>query len=194
MIRRLTILLAILFGCGQPPKEYGGEWKTIEVGDYKFDFPPDFKLIKEKGIDSYVGKIQGDSMSFRFDFGYYSNDLGQTAQEYLNKGVWRLTLPYQFMKDGVTYDQTNTPKVEVLNIRPATIRDSTLEKWCEYVAQCKHDNTEFSVAFSIPDEIEQGNHLIDTFQDQYRKIVIARDPQNGTTGIYLRNLKGLMNQ
>src|SRR5688572_5076506 len=99
MNRLLVIsIVIILFGCGESSKKLD-EWKTIEVGNYEFDFPPDFELIKEKGIDSYVGKIKGDSMSFGFDFGYYSNDLGQTTQEYLSHGDWRLALPYQFMKD-----------------------------------------------------------------------------------------------
>jgi hypothetical protein len=95
MSRLLTIsLLFLLFGCGQTSDR---QWKTIEIGDYLFDFPSDFKLVEEKGIDSYVGKIQGDSMWFGFDFGYYSNDFEQTQQEYLDKGDWRhITLAIRF--------------------------------------------------------------------------------------------------
>ena len=189
MNKRIILISLIFFGCGHPSEKSNEGWKTIEVGDYKFDFPRDFELVEEKGIDSYVGRIQGDSMSFVFDFGYYSNDFGQTRQEYLDKGNWRLFLPSQFMKAGTTYDQTNIPKVDVLSIRPATIRDSTLGKGCDYVAKCKHDNTEFEIAVYIPDEIDQINYTIDTIGNQYRKIVIPKDPQNGTTGIYLRNLK-----
>jgi hypothetical protein len=181
-------VLIILFGCGQTEKKSEEQWKTIEVGDYLFDFPADYELVKEKGIDSYVGKIQGDSMWFGFDFGYYSNDFEKTTQEYLDEGHWQLTLPYQFMKDGVTYDQTNIPKVKVLNIRPATSKDSVTGKGCDYIAKCKHDKTEFDFAVYIPNNIKQMNYSIDTVDNQYRKIVWAKDPQKGTTGIYIRDL------
>ena len=94
------------------------------------------------------------------------------------------------MKVGITYDDRNMPKVDVINIRPATIQDSTIGKGCDYVAKCKHDTTEFDFAVYIPDEIKQLNFTIDTVDNQYRKIVLAKDPLNGTTGIYLRDLNG----
>lgn len=192
MKRLLTFfVIVILFGCGHTEKKSDGQLKTIEVGDYLFDFPADFELVTEKGIDSYVGKIKGDSMWFGFDFGYYSNDFEQTSQEYLENGFWRNELSYRFMKEGITYDPTNTPKVDVMSIRPATIEDSIIGKGCDYVAKCKHDKTEFDYAIYIPNEIKQTNYSIDTVHNQYRKIVWAKDPQKGTTGIYLRDLNGL---
>jgi len=191
MKRLLTFtILLLLLSCGQTEKKSDGQWKTIEVGDYLFDFPPDFELVEEKGIDSYVGKIKGDSMSFRVDFGYYSNDFGQTPQEYIDNGFWRYAIPHKFMKAGITYDQTNMPKVDVLNIRPATIQDSIIAKGCDHVAKCKHDSIEFDFPVYIPDEIKQLNFIIDTVDNQYRKIVLAKDPQRGTTGIYIKDLDG----
>lgn len=191
MKQLLTILVMIfLFACGRTENKSDEQWKTIEVGDYLFDFPADFKLVTEKGIDSYVGKIKGDSIWFGFDFGYYSNDFEQTPQEYLDEGHWRLSLPYQFMKEGITYDQTNTPKVDIISIRPATLHDSTIGKGCDYVAKCKHDKTEFDFAVYIPTEIKEMNYSIDTVDNHYRKIVWAKDPKKGTTGIYLRDLNG----
>ena len=61
----------------------------------RFEFPPgkfssDFELVTENGIDSYVGKIKGDSMCFSFDFGYYSSDFEQTSQEYLENGLLQM--------------------------------------------------------------------------------------------------------
>jgi hypothetical protein len=189
MKKLLTILLTIfLFGCLHTEKESGQQLNTIQVGDYLFDFPIDFKLVEEKGIDSYVGIVRGDSMCFGFDFGYYSSNFEQTPVEYLDKGHWRLNLPSQFMKEGITYDQTNLPKVSVLNIRPATLGDSALGGGSDYIARCKLDKTEFDYAVYIPEEIKQLNFAIDTFDRQYRKIVIAKDPQKGTTGIYIRDL------
>jgi len=189
MKQLLTILITILlFGCGQTENKSDRRWKTIEIGDYLFDFPSDFELVTEKGIDSYAGKIKGDSMLFGFDFGYYSSDLEQTPQEYLENGFWRNELSYRFMKEGITYDQTNIPKVEVVSIRTATIQDSTIGKGCDYVAHCKHDKIEFEYGVYIPYEIKQTNYSIDTVDNQYRKIVWAKDPKKGITGIYIRDL------
>ena len=184
-----TILLFLL-SCGQTEKKTDGQWQIIEVGDYLFDFPPDFELVEENGIDSYVGKIKGDSLWFGFDFGYYSNGFEQTPQEYLDKGYWRLTLFHQFIKEGVTYDQTNPLKVDVINIRPATIQDSIIGKGCDYIAKCKHGSIEYDLPIYIPKNIKQTNFMIDTIDNQYRKIVFAKNPTKGTTGIYLRDLDG----
>ena len=183
-------IMLVLFGCGRTEKKPDGQWKTIEIGDYLFDFPADFELVTEKGIDSYVGKIKGDSMWFGFDFGYYSSDFEQTQQEYLESGFWRNQLSYRFIKQGITYDQTNMPKVDILNIRQATVEDSTIGKGCDYVAKCKHDQTEFNFAIYIPQEIKQTNYKIDTVDNQYRKVVWSKNPQKGTTGIYIRDLDG----
>lgn len=189
MNRLLTIIVTLfLFGCGQTEKQFDGQWKTIEVGDYLFDFPADFKLITEKGMDSYVGKIKGDSICFDFDFGYYSSDFEQTPQEYLDNGFWQNGLSNRFLKEGITYDQTNTPVVDVISVRPATLQDSTIGKGCDYVAKCKHNKTEFDFAIFIPTEIKETNYSIDTVDKHYRKIVWAKDPKKGPTGIYLRGL------
>ena len=177
-----------LFGCSPTEKKSDGQWKTIEVGDYLFDFPADFELISGKGIDSYVGKIKGDSMWFGFDFGYYSDDFEQTQQEYLESGFWRNELSFRFMKPGITYDRTNMPKVDVLDIRKATAQDSTLGKRFDYVAKCKYDQTEFNFAIHIPKEIKQTNYKIDTVNNQYRKVIWSKNPKEGTTGIYIRDL------
>jgi len=74
----LILLLLCLCGCNNSTHE----WKTIEVGNYIFDVPSDFKLIEYESIDSYAGRIEGDSMGLDFDYGYYSNSLVQTRQEY----------------------------------------------------------------------------------------------------------------
>jgi hypothetical protein len=187
----LTILIStLLFSCAQTELKTDEKWKTIEIGNYLFDFPTDFELITEQGIDSYVGKIKGDSMSFYFDFGYYSNNFEQTTKEYLDNGEWRYYLSYRFMKESSSYNQINTPKVDILEIRPATINDSAIGKGCDYVAKCKHNTTEFDVAVYIPNEIKQTNYAIDTANNQYRKIVWAKDPRKGRTGIYIKDLNG----
>jgi hypothetical protein len=192
-MKRLLLIFAtvVLFGCTHTDRNNYQQWKTIEVGNYLFDFPSDFKLIAEKGIDSYVGKIKGDSISFSFDFGYFSSKLEQTSEEYLENGVWRDELPHRFIKDGLTYSNADIPKVDVISIRPASIQDSTVGKGCDFVAKCKYGNFEFDFAIYIPNEIKQNNYVIDTVDNQYRKILWSKKPNNGTTGIYLKDLNSL---
>jgi hypothetical protein len=185
----LTIfILVLLAGCGLVEKNSSSKWKTIEVGDYLFDFPEDFTLTPEQGIDSYVGKITGDSIAFFFDYGFYSNKLGETLEEYLSDGFWRLELSQRFMKDGITYDIITLPKVDVLDIRPANTQDSTLGGGCDYVAKCKHDDTVFEYPVYVPGEIKGTNYKIDTVDHLYRKIVWSKDPQKEITGIYIQEL------
>jgi len=183
-------LMIFIYACGPKSKMSECKLKTIEVGDYIFDFPSDFELVTEKGIDSYVGKIKGDSMQFGFDYGYYSNSLGKTLPEYLLDSQWKYNLPYLFMKEGITYDQTNMPKVNILEIRSATSKDSIIGHGCDYVAKCEHDNLEFDYAIYIPENIKKMNFYIDTVDNQYRKIVWAKDSYKGLTGIYIKDING----
>lgn len=183
-------LILFFFGCKPTYKKTEEKWKTIEVGDYLFNFPPDFKFIEEQGVDSYVGKIKGDDITFEFDFGFYSNDYEQTVDEYLKDGDWRSSIPFQFMKDGITYDHKNMPKVEIINIRPATAKDNPENKKYDFVAECKYENKKFNYPISIPDDIKNQNCRVDTIQNVYRKIVFSRDTKNGITGIYLTKMSG----
>lgn len=176
----LTISI-LLISCKQ-----SNEWKTIEIGNYLFNFPPDFELVKENGIDSYVGKIKGDSIEFSFDFGYYSNDFEDTEQEFLENGHWKMRLMDPFYHVDSTYD-SNSPGAEVLKIRKATIQDSSLKKGCDYVASCRYLQTEFEYGIVIPTEIKQTEFTIDTIDNQYRKIVSGKTPPY-STGIYIKDL------
>lgn len=76
---QIISIVFLLLACRQTFEKTNPKWQTIEVGNYVFDFPSDFKLVEGKGIDSYVGKIQGDSIWFGFNFGYYSSDFEQTT-------------------------------------------------------------------------------------------------------------------
>lgn len=165
----------------------------ITIGTYTFTFPSDFKLVKEKGIDSYVGKIKGDAITFEFDYGYYSNPLTQTQQEYLEDSLWLFNAGDQFMKKGVTYDRRNYPKVEFLSMHPATDKDKIKFGNADFIAVCKHDSLIFDYPVIIPYSIKQHLISVDTIQNHFRKVVIAKNPSKGITGIYLRDLNGFDN-
>jgi hypothetical protein len=161
---------------------------VIVIGTYSFEFPNDFKLVKEKGQDSYVGKIKGDRITFDFDYGYYSNPLVQTQQEFLKDSFWLLHAGDQFMKEGITYDENNSPKIEFINLRPATTKDRIAFSNADFIAVCKHDSLIFDYPVTIPDDTKQHFINVDTIQNRLTKTVIAKNPTKGLTGIYLKDL------
>ena len=62
--------------------------KTIVIGDYRFEFPSQFRLIEEQGIDSFVGKVVGSGIELKFDFGVYTSpieNLPSNSYEVLNE-------------------------------------------------------------------------------------------------------------
>jgi hypothetical protein len=186
----LTVIILLLgLGCDIKSKKQVDTWKPIKIGDYLFDFPSDFKLAKETGIDSYVGKIEGDSLAFEFDFGFYSNHLTQTPEEYLKNEFWKSDIESKFMKNNVVYDNKSMPKIEILTIKPAKT-DSLLGKECDYIVHYKHDNKTYYHPIALPEDIKKQNIIIDTIGNVYRKIVSPNDRGNGIVGIYLAELNG----
>ena len=182
------ILLINLIGCSDKSKP-----KTITIGTYSFDFPGDFRLIKEKGIDSYMGKVKGDRIWLGFDYGYYSDPLMETTQEYLDKQFWLRDAALSFVKEGITYDKNNSPKVELIKLRSATANDKTKFKGADFIATCKHDSLIFDFPVTLPEKTKMHFIKVDTIEHYLRKIIVARDPKEGTTGIYLEDLNGFNN-
>ena len=162
--------------------------RTITIGEYAFMFPNNFRKLEEQGIDSYVGKVKGDSIVFGFDYGYYSDKLVETEQEYIDKKYWLQNAELQFMKPDIIYDNNNRPKIEVLNVRQAISSDTLKFKNADLITKCKHDSIVFEYPITLPDKIKQHIIKVDTIQNHQRKIVIAKDPSKGLTGIFLMNL------
>ena len=179
----LLFLVLSFIGCSDNSTQ-----KKISIGEYNFMFPNDFKKVEEQGIDSYVGKVKGDSIVFGFDYGYYSDRLVDTEQEYIDKKYWLQNAEYQFMKPGITYDNNNLPKIELINVRQATNGDTSKFKNADFIAKCKHDSIVFEYPITLPDKTKQHIVKVDTIQNHLRRIIIAKDPLKGLTGIFLMNL------
>ncbi|MEE1947080.1 hypothetical protein VRU48_18285 [Pedobacter sp. KR3-3] len=183
------ISLLFLLSCSQQSKNINKELKnTIEIGDYSFDFPANFKLVKEQGVDSYVGRIEDNNNRFEFDFGLYTSTLTESPEEYLKEGYWRFDLSERFMKPNITYDKNNEPKVEVLSIRQANRKDSLIGKGCDYIAHCQHEKITFDFPIYLPAETKAYYFKTDTIDGIYQKVVYAKDPKKGITGMYLAKL------
>lgn len=69
----VSLCLILLFSCKQRER---AETKTLDFREFQITVPSTWEPVKEKGIDSFVGRIAltgGDTISF--DLGWYSNPL-----------------------------------------------------------------------------------------------------------------------
>jgi hypothetical protein len=163
----------------------------ITIGEYTFNFPNDFELLEGKGIDSYAGKIKGDSLWLGFDYGYYSNLIVETPQEYLETGFWKMDAYICFVKAENSFMPERTRQIDLLYSKPIkTKADSTRFEGADLIAVCKLDSMSFEYGLKLPDEIKEHDFIVDTVNGHYRKIVIAKNPQNGNTGMFIKNLNG----
>lgn len=178
-----VLLLLVFSGCR------AGEWKTISIGDYLFDFPIDFKIYREGNPGANLGTIENEDIIFDYSCDYMPKMEPQTIEEYLQYGSWRNTLPYRFMKIDAPDDQL--PIVSVLNIRPATAADSTLEPGCDYVANCEHEEEKFEEAIILEEETKNTSFITDTLGSQYRKIYYPKNMQEGISGVYFTATENL---
>jgi hypothetical protein len=189
-MRKVLILFLIFFisSCGS-----NRNWKTIQIENYAFDFPRNFQLTKERGIDSYVGHIDGNGVKIFYDVGRFSDNFGETLPEYIESGFWRNNLPYDFYKKGVNYPD-GKPQVEVLEVRKAKSRDSLIGKGCDYVIKCLHDNIIYYKPLYLPEEIKYQKFKIDTIESQYRKLGFFKRDGTNFTGIYMKTVNDSNNR
>jgi len=69
-----AIILIGLTACNQNQPE--NNTKILDFGAFTIEAPKSWKQIKQKGIDSYIGRIAIDSKdTLDFDLGWYSNTL-----------------------------------------------------------------------------------------------------------------------
>ena len=192
MKRNLYILLLVLLfsNCTETKKK-----DSVTIGNYTFNFPSDFEVIKEKGINAGIGKIKSASLTLDFEFGANSYKLVSTSQEYLESKAWLQEFIDNFNQERP--DKVNVSMITVVNVMPVSFDSFVRNNYPyrnappEYIAVLKwHSNAnEFEYAFEIPEFIRQ--HIIkkDTIQNCLRKIVIAKNPMKGITGIYMQRLK-----
>ena len=75
----LIIILSIFWNCNEA--DNSTELSSIEIGDYRFNFPAEFTLEELQGIDSYVGYIHGSGISLSFDYGWYTSPLSNIDED-----------------------------------------------------------------------------------------------------------------
>lgn len=48
------------------------DWRSTDVGPFRVMLPPGWAYVPYQGIDSFVGRFEGDGMALHFDYGWYS--------------------------------------------------------------------------------------------------------------------------
>ncbi|MGZ3945484.1 MAG: hypothetical protein ACXVJB_11110 [Mucilaginibacter sp.] len=181
-MRRILLLFIIagLLSCSY----HKSGWKTLKIGDYLIDVPENFKLTFEKGYDSAPGKIIGNGIDLFFDYGMFTDTLNQTVQEYLKLGRWRDYAAIRFMPHGIPYDNNYT-HIKTISIRPSEKKDSSLDKGCDCVANCRFKTYHFILPITIPPDVKNYNVKIDTISNQLRRLVQSKNATHGSIGIYM---------
>ena len=103
----ILILLISLVGCEAPNPD---ERKIIDTGGFEIEVPVTWKYKKERGIDSFVGRIKSNRVNLSFDWSEmgYASHLIPSEQEFIyeKENEWMpINLPYA--KKGVTYTSGN---------------------------------------------------------------------------------------
>lgn len=119
----------------------GGDSKMLDMGDFTMKIPGNWKLIEEKGIDSFVGKIAIDKTdTVSFDLGWYSNSLDEEKPYYVDKNKVFLinegkskpdsavydyygeadTIPLEkFLKNNITFEKIDNKTVKIIKPKKA---------------------------------------------------------------------------
>lgn len=181
-VMRRTVAYIVIFltlaSCGDKSNSNYIETE-IEIGAFTFQFPQDFKLIKEQGIDSYVGKVSNGKIDFQFDYGYYSNSLDKSIAEYLEQDVWKWNAlgRYGLLPSGT----------ELSGIAKETALISCqTEDSIKYINFYMFKGDTLSYKLTIPKEILETKIEIDTIDSVVYKYV----RKSNYVGLYAKNLRG----
>lgn len=116
----ITIISAGLISCSETKTT--GNTKTLDFGAFTIETPNGWTKIKERGIDSYVGRIAIDeSDSLEFDLGWYSNDLSEYQEVKMGDGKRYFISSYDTAYSPTLVDSANKDKVVKSNVTWETI-------------------------------------------------------------------------
>jgi len=92
----ISIFLILTLSC----KTKTSDWQTLDFGAFKMKTPQGWAVFKEKGIDSYIGGLTNKKDSLWFDYGWYSQDIGDEdpkkhkfGQDTINGLTARIVIP-----------------------------------------------------------------------------------------------------
>ncbi|WP_264558902.1 hypothetical protein [Flavobacterium sp. N2270] len=139
---------------------YSSENK-IDFGAFSMKTPKKWNYIKERGIDSFIGKIGIDKRdTLYFDYGLYSSDL----EESFNGGYYYI----------INNDSIFTPDWELSN---SDTIDEPIYKF--FARGGKNKLLEF----------KKDTFYYEKINGLKAKIVVPKKPEMGTTGVYFENTR-----
>ena len=119
---KISIILFGLLSCDS--RKTTDDAKTLDFGSFTIETPNGWTKIKERGIDSYVGRIAIDeSDTLEFDLGRYSNDLTEYQEVKMGDGKIYYISSYDTAYSTTLVDSANKEKVVKSNVTWDTIDD-----------------------------------------------------------------------
>lgn len=161
-----------------------------KIGPYSFILPEGYKIVQDKGIDSYVGRITNDTITIYFDYGYYSDPLLLTQEEYVRSYQWKLNAAAEIASEDLKFEETeqDVKSLALPDFQVRTIHYDSLAN--EWLAICVLDSIELNYRIPIPAIYKEYEAIeADSTESDYIKIVIPFNAQKNYTGIYLRDKK-----
>ena len=131
----------------------------MDFGDFTMEAPENWTYIKQRGIDSYIGAIAIDEKdTLHFDYGRYSNDL----EESFNGGYY-----YIKNNDSIFAADWELSKLDTID-----------EPVYKFFARGGKDKLQ---------EFKKNTSYYETINGLKAKIVVPKNSENGTTGVYFEN-------
>lgn len=81
MRNRIIFLILVLTVTAWIVPGQDENWTLIDTGHFTFRLPKEFKRTRARGIDSFVQQYASKDMLVDFDFGLYSNNFQDWAEE-----------------------------------------------------------------------------------------------------------------
>jgi hypothetical protein len=205
-IKTFISIIILLIGCKEPNPN---EKKIIVTSGFEIEVPSNWKYKKERGIDSFVGRIKSKEVDFYFDWSEmgYANHLAPTTEEYINEEEWEWMPSPPYMKKGITYTSgdvigerdrimkekgiTDTTKVQVEKIQIPKEKITFTDG--RYKVILTYKDTIQEVSIEIPEKVKKYDFQIDTIGGYYRKIVKPKNGIDGMTGVYFQDLESSFN-
>jgi len=198
----------LIIGCQKPSPD---EKKIIDTGRFEIEVPSNWNYKKERGIDSFVGRIKSNGVDLYFDWSEmgYANQLIPNEEEFIYERKWEwmpMEIPYGEI--GVTYTSANNIEAERDRImKEEGITDTSLVKveeiqipeekivieGGEYRAILTYKDTTIQVMIEIPEEVRNHKFEIDTIGTYKRKIIRPKNGDIGMTAVYFEDLESDFN-
>lgn len=182
----------------------------LDTGSFTIKVPGDWEYKEEEGVDSFVGRIEGEDVVLFFDWSEmgYSNSLIPTKYEYMYEVRWNwLPVQLPYAQPEVTYTNGDVDALRAEIMREKGITDSSMVKVEKFQipeininlgkdafeAILIYKDTTIQHFVEFPEEIKSHQIVVDTLGNYERKIVRSTIEFSGITGVYFEDLNSSFN-